>query len=372
MPIKLRVLVVDDTILFRKVLSDALNSIPNVEVVGTAANGRIALQKIDELKPDLITLDIEMPGMNGLQVLEEIRKNGYNCGVIIVSSFTVQGGDYTIKALERGAFDFITKPTEGSIEQNRTHVHDALVPPIRTFQRRREISSILHGENSIQKPVVSKEMTTAMRPSRVVQNGTIKRNSTSKIEMILIGVSTGGPAALALLIPTIPVDINVPVIIIQHMPPLFTKSLAESLNNKSLIHVKEAEKDDILRPGVAYIAPGGKQMKIVLNNNQREIIINDDPPENNCKPSVDYTFRSIANNLQIKCISIILTGMGSDGTLGLRLLKRHGSYTIAQNEASCVVYGMPKAAVEANVVDEILPLEHIGSRITTLLRKGVL
>jgi two-component system, chemotaxis family, protein-glutamate methylesterase/glutaminase len=369
----LKVFVVDDTILFRTVISDALRLIPDVEVIGSAASGRTALSRIVELKPDLVTLDIEMPGMDGLQVLEEIKKKELNIGVIIVSSFTVQGGSYTIKALEKGAFDFITKPLDGNAEQNRKAVYEALSPRIKAFTRKKEIASILNGTTFTKKYSKKIDATETPVSSESPTSISLVERSTRfhKAEIVLIGVSTGGPAALTKMLPEIPKEFPVPIVIVQHMPPLFTSALAESLRVKCNIKVCEAANGDNLVPGTVYIAPGGKQMKIGTTGvaNGKKIIITDDPPENNCKPSVDYLFRSAANVFPGKSIAVILTGMGSDGTLGLRLLKRHGCFVIAQDESTCVVYGMPRAAVEAMVVDEIAPLEQIASKIIDGVRR---
>lgn len=369
----LRVFVVDDTIVFRTIVMDALKSIDDVEVIGSAASGRIAIAKIAELKPDLVTLDIEMPGMNGIEVLDQIRINKIDTGVLVVSSFTASGSSYTIQALEKGAFDFITKPSEDSPEKNRTLIRNELLPRVKTFMRKREIRSILHGSEPVKAtiiktadPIIENKIPVSSPNSEYV-----KRNIHP--EMVLIGVSTGGPAALAKIIPKIPGDFPVPVFIIQHMPPMFTQALADSLGSKSSIKVVEATNNTRPLAGHAYIAPGGKQMKLVRNaDSTGSIVITDDPPENNCKPSVDYFFRSVANSFPSKSVAAILTGMGSDGTIGLRLLKRQGCHIIAQDEASCVVFGMPRAAIEANVVDEIMTLEKIIPRIVDVVKRGTI
>jgi two-component system chemotaxis response regulator CheB len=370
----LRVLVVDDTVLFRTVVSEALKKIPGVDVIGSAASGRAALAKVAELKPDLITLDIEMPGMDGLQVLNELKKMGSDAGVIIVSSVTVKGGSYTIRALERGAFDFITKPSEGNAEQNRIAVYDALAPRVKAFARKREISTILSGK--IPSKTIPAEESSAKTPltKGISQEKNVdSRIQLQKLEMLLIGVSTGGPAALAALLPALPANLGVPVVIVQHMPPMFTNALANSLSAKCQLKVCEASNGDILESDTVYIAPGGKQLKLGAPNTSgaKTLFVTDDPPENNCKPSVDYLFRSAASNYPGKSMAIILTGMGSDGTLGLRLLKRHGCYVIAQDEQSCVVYGMPRSAVDAGVVDCIMPLHDIAGKIVNIMRKGL-
>ncbi len=367
----LRVFVVDDTILFRTILIDALKAIDDVEVVGSAASGRVAIAKIIELQPDLVTLDIEMPGMNGIEVLDQIRINQIDTGVLVVSSFTASGSSYTIQALEKGAFDFITKPSGESPEKNRLLIQNELLPRVKTFMRKREIRSILQGsefvKSSVKKSInpIKDNKSTVSSPSNELTKRIVHP------EMVLIGVSTGGPAALARIIPQIPENFPVPIFIIQHMPPMFTQALAESLGKKSKIKVVEAIYNTHPLPGYVYIAPGGKQMKLVKNaDSAGTIMITDDPPENNCKPSVDYFFRSVANNFPSKSVAAILTGMGSDGTLGLRLLKRQGCHIIAQDEASCVVFGMPRAAIEAGVVDEILTLEKIVPRIVDVVRRG--
>ena len=187
--------------------------------------------------------------------------------------------------------------------------------------------------------------------------------------MVLIGVSTGGPNALARMLPMLPADLGVPVLIVQHMPPLFTASLAESLSGKCALRVREASHGETVEPNVVYIAPGGRQMRIAAGpERSKQVQLTDDPPENNCRPAVDYLFRSVANNFPGRAVAAILTGMGSDGAIGLRLLKRHGCFVVAQDEASCVVYGMPKAAVDAGVVDQVLPLDAIAARLVSAVR----
>lgn len=346
-----RVLVVDDASLFRRVISDALSEIPGVEVVGTASNGKLALARIAALQPDLITLDIEMPEMNGIEVLESMRKTGITTSVIVLSSRTVRGSEMTVRALESGAFDFITKPESGSPAENLAGIRDHLRPMILALERRREIRSILNGK-------------APLRAAMTVPVHTVRATIKSKSPIVLIGVSTGGPVALAELLPAFPAKIGAPVLIVQHMPPHFTNALAQRLQSKSAIAVKEAENGEIAQMDTVYLAPGGKQMK-VSPGPQGEIVIciSDDPPENACRPSVDYLFRSVALHFPGRSVAAILTGMGNDGTEGLRILKRGGSHTIAQDEASCVVFGMPKEAILAGVIDTVVPLNKIAKAI---------
>ena len=346
-----RALIVDDASLYRHIVSEALSGVPGVEVVGTASNGRQALAKLSSLEPDLMTLDIEMPEMNGLQVLEALREQGTKTNVIVLSSRTVLGSRMTIRALEAGAFDFVSKPDAGGRENNLLQLRDTLRPMIQALERRREIRSILHGKTPHSAPVPPTAPASRAR-------------SRSAAPIVLIGVSTGGPTALAELLPGLPAQLGAPVFVVQHMPPLFTEALAQRLRSKSAINVREAANGEVAAPNCAYLAPGGRQMKLSPGpHGEITIRITDDPPENACRPSVDYLFRSVALNFPGRAIAAILTGMGNDGPEGLRLLKRGGCCSIAQDEASCVVYGMPREAVMAGVVDTVLPLGKIADAI---------
>lgn len=364
----LRVLVADDAILFRRVISDALTSFPGVEVVGSAPNGKLALQKVRELQPDLLTLDLEMPETDGLAVLDALREAKERVAVIVVSALTRKGGAMTLRALEKGAFDFVTKPEGASQEESRAAVCRELAPRLRALEHRLAVRNILRSPVA---PAVAPAGRVATDLAAISGRMSRLGAPTQRPELVLIGVSTGGPNALARLLPQLPRDLGVPILIVQHMPPLFTQTLAENLNAKSAISVREAAAGDVLAPNTAYIAPGGKQMRITAGAGGSKVIqVTDDPPENNCRPAVDYLFRSVATQFPGKSLAVIMTGMGNDGTLGLRLLKRQGCLVIAQDEASCVVYGMPKAAVEAGVTDLILPLDSIAPRIAAAVRGG--
>ena len=365
----LRVMVVDDTVLYRKIVSDALAILPGVEVVGSAHNGKAAISKLTSLKPDLLTLDIEMPEMNGIEVLHHIQHHAPRIGAIMLSTLTHEGGDMTMKALELGAFDFIPKPQSGTMAQTREKIELALGPMIRAFQRSARISGMAKpmfrpGEKSTE-PASRRAPATANRPSQAILNR-------SKAEIIVIGISTGGPNALAKMLPMIPKDIGVPILIVQHMPPMFTRALANSLSAKCAIAVREARQGEPILPNTALIAPGGKQMKIVAgaDGKTRVVKITDDPPENSCKPSVDYLFRSVAHHYVGRATGVIMTGMGSDGTQGLKLMKQNGATIIAQNEATCVVFGMPKEAAETGLADVVLPLDQIADMIVKTVRVG--
>ncbi|HKJ99608.1 MAG TPA: chemotaxis response regulator protein-glutamate methylesterase [Desulfotignum sp.] len=355
----LTALVVDDTIVYRKIVGDILKEIPGVAVVGTANNGKIALSKIKSLKPDLVTLDIEMPEMTGIEVLQQLHDLDHPPKVIMVSTLTRHGSEMTIKALELGAFDFIAKPDEGTMAQNLAKVKAALAPII-----------IAVKHQKITPRTIREKTAPKARPARHPHSlpaavPPAKHRIKTKSEIVGIGISTGGPNALTKMVPMLPADFKAPILIVQHMPPMFTASLANSLNNKSRLIVKEAQDGDILTAGTVYIAPGGRQMKIVAGADgvSRKIHITDDPPENSCKPSVDYLFRSIARYYVGRATGVIMTGMGSDGTKGLVQLKENGGMVIAQDAASCTVFGMPKQPIETGLVDVIAPLEKIADEI---------
>lgn len=396
----LRVLVADDAVLFRRAIADTLSGIPDVQVVGSVGNGKLALQRVRELKPDLLTLDLEMPELDGLGVLDGLRAAGEKVTVIVVSALTTRGGQLTLRALEKGAFDFITKPDGGSADASREALKRELVPRVRAVAQRLEVRNILRRSGPAPAPGAVPTATaprplaappaagaatpvgpvggTRMHPASPAAAPTelaaagermARLAGATRPEMILIGVSTGGPNALAKMLPMLPADLGVPVLVVQHMPPLFTASLAESLSSKCALRVREATHGEPVEANTVYIAPGGRQMRLAAGPDRtKHLQITDDPPENNCRPAVDYLFRSVANHFPGRAVAAILTGMGSDGALGLRLLKRHGCFAIAQDEASCVVYGMPKAAVDAGVVDAVLPLDAIAARLVAAVR----
>ena len=360
----LKILVVDDTVVYRKIISDVLAEIADVEIVGTAHNGKAAIAKIDSLRPDLITLDIEMPEMNGLKVLEILHQRGNKVGVVMLSTLTLEGGEMTMKALELGAFDFIPKPQRGTMQENRKAIKDAITPILKAFTRSRSIRNMLSGkaiQNTVKKTISTSSLDRKFRARQVVRSSLVK----SKSEIIAIGISTGGPKALAEMLPKLPDNIGVPILIVQHMPPVFTQSLANSLDAKCKIKIQEATNGESIMPNHAYIAPGGKQMKIEAGSDgkKRIIKITNDPPENSCKPSVDYLFRSVADHYIGRATGVIMTGMGSDGTKGLRRMKESGATIIAQSEESCVVFGMPKEPIESGIADIIAPLSQIASKI---------
>jgi len=353
-----KILVVDDTVTYRRILSDVVSGIPEVRLVGSAPNGRIALKKIDHLHPDLVLLDVEMPEMDGLATLRAIKSRYEKIGVIMVSGMDPSGSNITIKALENGAIDFIAKPTGGTANGNIDLLRKRLRPLINAFltrqfteQIRAERPSPLSIRDAIAVPK-AKSVSFAPTPST--------------FRVVGIGSSTGGPKALAHIIPKLPQNFPVPVVVVQHMPPLFTQSLAKSLDEKSTVRVKEAEDNEPLLPGVVYIAPGGRHT-VVRNSNGNGhgvcIGLVDSPPVKSCRPSVDVLFRSLGVAYGGHVLATVMTGMGDDSLDGVIALKRKGCYCLTQSAETCVVYGMPRAIDEARLSDESTALENIADRI---------
>ncbi|MCK5269910.1 MAG: chemotaxis response regulator protein-glutamate methylesterase [Sedimentisphaerales bacterium] len=368
----IRVLVVDDTAIYRKIVSNVLADAPGIEVVGTAPNGKIALQKIEQLKPDVLTLDLEMPEMDGLEVLRQLKAQDSPVGAIMLSAFTADGADTTVKALELGAFDFVLKPTSGSIEESNAILKRELCPKINAFAGARCIRGILSGKPSSTAPTQATVASDIKSPDVVQRMTGIAAGAAGKPKVVVLGISTGGPQSLAQMLPKLPADLSVPILIVQHMPPMFTKSLADDLDKKCALSVSEAHNGQLVQPGHIIIAPGGKQMKVRKSQDNIIIAITDDPPENSCKPAVDYLFRSVAHTFGGRALGVIMTGMGNDGSLGCRLLKRNGASILTQDEATCVVYGMPKQPADEGLADVIAPLDSIADEITRLVGGGVL
>ncbi|HTN76016.1 MAG TPA: chemotaxis response regulator protein-glutamate methylesterase [Pirellulaceae bacterium] len=360
----LRVLVVDDTAIYRKIVSDVLGEIPGIEVVGTAVDGRIALDKIRELKPDLITLDLEMPQLSGVEVLKQLRLLHSSVGAIMLSAFTSAGAAATTEALRLGAFDFVLKPTGTSPTHSADKLKSQLAERLQAFAASRGQTLSVDGPTQR----VEAPLARTAPISRVVAS---TLGQAARPQIIVLGISTGGPEALTKLLPKLPADLAAPLFIVQHMPPMFTKSLADDLNHRSALNVCEAVEGQIAQPGDVLIAPGGKQMKIERSELGPVARITDDPPENSCRPAVDYLFRSAAHHYGDAVLGIIMTGMGSDGTLGCRLLKRRGAAVLAQNKETCVVFGMPAIPVEEGLADAVVPLQEMASAILERVGQGV-
>jgi two-component system chemotaxis response regulator CheB len=346
---KARILLVDDAVVIRRLVADVLNRDPALEVVGTAASGRIALAKIPQVNPDLVTLDMEMPEMDGLETLAEIRKTYPKLPVIMFSTLTARGAAATLDALRLGANDYVTKPANvGSVAVAIERVREELIPKIKAFCAK------IIGPVPTVRPAWTPPSapTTAAAPRR-----------THRVDLLVIGCSTGGPNALAALVPELPADLPVPVLIVQHMPPVFTRSLSERLDAQAKIAVKEAAQGDTVETGHAYLAPGDYHLEVVRQSLRPVLRTHQGPPENSCRPAADVLFRSAVQTYGPGVLGVVLTGMGQDGLRGCELIREAGGQVVVQDEATSIVWGMPGFVARAGLADRILPLEQIAGEI---------
>ncbi len=348
---KIRVLVVDDAALVRKIVSDMVQSDPDLEVVGVASNGKLALERVSQVKPDIVTLDIEMPEMNGIETVQHLRLNSPRLPILMLSAYTERGASETLSALAAGANDYLVKPSGmGSDSSSRETLTQDLVCKIKALVRR-------PSQGSQSSP-------TAVTPS-VPAAGL-----TERIEAIAIGVSTGGPNALAELLSSLPAGLQQPIFITQHMPPMFTRLLATRLSERCQFPVHEASDGMIATPGSAYIAPGGLHLNPQKENGQIVLRLSDAPAENSCRPSVDFMFRALLGVYGPQLLVVMLTGMGVDGLAGTRLIRARGGRVLAQDEITSVVWGMPGAVAKAGLCDAVLPLDQIAASIVQLTAKA--
>ena len=356
-----RVLVVDDSGFFRRRVIEILEEDPLLTVIGDAANGQEAIDKAAELKPDVITMDIEMPVMDGITATRKIMST-HPVPIIMFSSLTTEGAKSTLDALDAGALDFLPKRFE-DIAQDRDEAKKLLCQRVRTIALKKstlqKIKTVTEA-TPVAPSVAPRASTSTSAPTK---SPAVQISRSGGIELVAIGTSTGGPLALQNVLTAIPGDFSRPIVMIQHMPATFTPAFAKRLDQLCKITVKEAEDGDQLKAGFAYLAPGGKQMLIEGRAGNAVIRITESDPGMTYKPSVDVTFRSINNVFPGKTLAIILTGMGADGREGVRLLKASGSEAWAQDEASCVVYGMPAAIVDANLADKIMNINDVASAI---------
>ncbi len=336
---KARILVVDDSVVIRRSVSDELGRDPVLEVVGTASNGKIALAKIPQVNPDIVILDIEMPEMDGLETLRELRKVYPKLPVIMFSSLTERGAIATLEALALGASDYFAKPSNTvGLDASLKVIREELIPSIKALCRL--------------SPVVSQPAKPAVRPAR-----------TSKIEVVAIAASTGGPNALADLFRQIPASFPVPILIVQHMPPMFTKLLADRMSTQCAIRCHEAVPGEVLKPGHCWIAPGNFHLTVSRFGSEVRVHTNQNPPENSCRPAADVLFRSVAEVFGAATLGVVLTGMGQDGLRGCEAIRDAGGQVIAQDEATSVVWGMPGFVVRAGLADRVLPLPQIADEM---------
>jgi two-component system chemotaxis response regulator CheB len=379
----IRVLIADDSAFMRKVLSDLFNSQSDFQVVGTAVNGQDTIEKVKKFQPDVLTLDVIMPVMDGLDALAIIMEQ-CPLPVIMVSSTTQKGTNETIRALALGAVDFVSK-AGGAISKIDT-IKDEIIAKCRLAAKARARKNFSTSKPLVYKPILPGEeaatrrievkrrtgLVLGQKPAinRVpIQTTPVKKIILTGKKLVTIGTSTGGPQALQAVITRLPGNLPCGVVVVQHMPAGFTKSLADRLNSISEIAVKEAENDEIIKPGQVYIAPGNYQLRIApVPGGERKIVLTNEPPVGNHRPAVNVMFDSAAQ-FGKDLVSVIMTGMGCDGCEGMKKIKETGGYSIAQNEETCVVYGMPKAVVDAGLADEIRPLNKIAEAIVEAVRR---
>jgi two-component system chemotaxis response regulator CheB len=350
---QIQIMIVDDSVVVRRVLSNVLSRDPDLNVAGWASNGRLALAKLRTLQPDIILLDIEMPEMSGLEALPEIRKRLPKTPIIMFSTLTEWGAAATLDALALGATDYVAKPSNQDMAATSESINRDLIPKIKAlckFSPRVHSSSPGAAKPSVTPPLPAIRLRPAFTRS-------------ARIEIVAIGVSTGGPDALSKLLPAIPARFPLPVVVVQHMPPIFTTLLADRLSAKCSLHVRECQPGDLLEPGCIWLAPGDYHMVVQERGGRIRLQTNQEPRENFCRPSVDVLFRSVARVYGGGALGIILTGMGQDGLKGCEALCEAGAPVIVQDEASSIVWGMPGLVARAGLAQKILPLDQIGGEI---------
>ena len=351
---QIRVLVVDDSAFMRKTLSNMLDSDSRCCVIGTARNGEEAVQKVTDLKPDVVTLDVEMPGVNGIEALERIMATR-PVPVIMVSSLTTEGARDTLRALELGAVDYVPKQLDGVVT-NIVSIQQELLA---------KVTAAVSTAGKL-RPVLAPGTAPIVRAQGGLSTHTV--SATRGTKLIAIGCSTGGPQALMELLPQFPEDIASGIIVVQHMPKVFTKAFAERMNEISHLEVREAQESDSVKPGVVLIAPGGVHLRVSRRRATTvEIVLSADPEGHQHVPSVDVMMESVASVYGERAVGVILTGMGHDGVEGMRAINNARGRTLAQDEATCVVYGMPKAVADAQVAEKVVPLSQLPGEIMNMI-----
>lgn len=349
---RVRVLVVDDSVVIRRLVTHALDEDKTLEVVGTAPDGAIGLARVLQFNPDVVTLDIEMPQMDGLEMLRRLRQTHKDVRVIMFSTLTERGGAATLEALSLGADDYVTKASNaGSLDRSMAALRGELIPKIKQFFSFEQEPASSGPTAQLSGPAVP--------PARVVPRPAFRVQP----RVLAIGVSTGGPTALGTIVPAFPRDFPLPILIVQHMPPVFTRLLAERLQTLTKLKVEEAAEGATVEAGKILIAPGNYHMRLKRLGPATVVTLDQAPPENSCRPAVDVLFRSVEQVYGAASIAVVLTGMGYDGMRGAEVLKAHGSYVIAQDEPSSVVWGMPGAVVNAGLADSVVPLNEVVPEI---------
>ena len=358
---RISVLVVDDSVVIRRLVTTVLEADPDITVVGTAPNGRIALDKLNQVAPDCVTMDVEMPGLDGIETVRELRKTHPRLPVVMFSTLTERSASATLDALAAGASDYVCKPANvGSVPQAMESVRSQLIP---------KIKALCPGVLPVRRPAP------ALAPRRPQAPGTVAGTvpaapPSGRVDVLAIGSSTGGPDALAEVLPALPRDLAVPVVITQHMPPVFTRLFAQRLDAKCALEVKEAEEGDAVVPGRVLIAPGGRHLEVVRRGAAVVAHLTDAPPENYCRPAVDVMLRSAVKVYGGGVLTVVLTGMGSDGARGAEVVRRAGGDVLAQDEATSVVWGMPGAVTQAGLATRVLPLQQVAREIATVVGRG--
>lgn len=352
-----KVVIADDSAFMRKVIREFLSSHPEMDVVAAARNGKEAIEKVKQFRPDVVTMDVEMPELDGLHALSWIMEH-MPTPVVMLSSLTKEGAEVTFEAIEKGAVDFIAKPS-GTISLDLYKVKSEIIEKVLAASKAKVYPA---G----QKPA---EAIAGRRSREDLEKGKVTSQRSSR-NIVVIGTSTGGPRALQQVVTRLPDDIAAPILVVQHMPPGFTKTLAQRLDSLSAVHVKEADHKEILQRGVVYIAPGGFHLKVKESEGKATAWLTEEPSINGHRPAVDVLFESVSRMDNYQVIAVIMTGMGSDGVNGLIQLKKAGGvHAIAESEESCVVFGMPKAAISTQLVDCVAPVENIAEKILTYINR---
>lgn len=354
---RIRTLVVDDSVVIRRLICDALEADPMIELVGTARNGLVALERIEQLKPDVMTLDIEMPEMDGLQLLAELNRRRISLPIIMFSTLSSRGATETLKALSLGAKDYVTKPSNvGGVQESIAQVRNELIPRIKSLMGHAELppTTRASGMSAPAEPIT-------LRPRPI---------PSFPPSILAIGASTGGPNALLEVLADIPASLPVPVVIVQHMPPVFTAQFANRLDSKCPLRVVEGAAGMPLEAGTVYVAPGGLHMVVERHGNDLRIATNEHPPENSCRPAVDVLFRSVVDIFGGRTFAVVLTGMGKDGLVGCERVVAAGGDVIVQDEASSVVWGMPGFVARAGLASEVIPIGGVAASINRRFGAG--
>ncbi|WP_147795562.1 chemotaxis response regulator protein-glutamate methylesterase [Cellulomonas sp. Y8] len=381
---RIRVLVVDDSVVVRRLVTDSLSRDPDIEVVGFASNGRIALAKVDQLAPDLVTMDIEMPEMNGIEAVRALRRNRHTMPIIMFSTLTERGASATLDALVAGATDYVTKPANvGSVQESLDRVASELIPKIKALVPHRagaagalpSAAGPAGGAAPAGAPAPRARLAAGAAPIASSANArrpvvTRQAPAPHPVSAVIIGSSTGGPEALSKVIGALSAPPSVPVLVVQHMPPVFTRQLAARLDRLGPATVVEAADGDLLQPGTVYIAPGDHHLELSRSAGQLRVKLTDGPPVNFCRPAVDVLFRSAVRELGGQLLALVLTGMGADGRTGCEDVVGAGGTVVVQDEPTSVVWGMPGAVATAGFAHRVLPLGEVAPTLESVLARA--